>query len=128
MKQFTILGEVRPKKNSRIVNRKTGRTFPSKIYITWHNAAIEQLMIQRQGFQTTSRCKIYMKFYHGDYVKRDSDNGVSSVFDTLKDAGIIEDDNWMVIPKHFVENDYCKSSPRVEITIYEPNESVQLTF
>lgn len=125
MRTFIILGETPSKKNQRIINRRTGKSYPSKRYTEWHKSALEQLLRQKQGF-AVSRCKVYLKFYHGDYIKRDSDNGVSSIFDTLTDAGIFEDDNWMLVGKHFVDNDYDKSNPRCEITILKPDESMSI--
>lgn len=42
---------------------------------------------------------LYLEFTHGDRVRRDSDNGVSSILDLLVDCGILPDDNWMVVSK-----------------------------
>ena len=51
--------------------------------------------------------------------RRDSDNQLSSILDTLVDAGIIEDDNWKVIPVKLILDDYDKGNPRVELEIEE---------
>ncbi|MCQ2086446.1 MAG: RusA family crossover junction endodeoxyribonuclease [Bacilli bacterium] len=139
MKQFIIHGTVASKKNSKeitiryVKNPKTGRTSPkpfvrsSDRYMQWHDSAITELMYQKQGF-FIERGKIILKFYFGDRIRRDADNGVSSVFDTLTDAGIIPDDNWNVLFKHMVECDYDKSNPRVEVYIYSPDEKVVVEF
>lgn len=110
---ITLYGEVPSKKNSRI-NTRSGRSFPNKKYVEWHKRAISQL-----PFVSTIDVPVYIKlcFYHGDNRRRDSDNGVSSVFDTLVDAGVIPDDRWQIVRKHEVENYLDKDNPRVEITI-----------
>lgn len=82
-------------------------------------------MLQKRGY-SVERCKILFKFYHGDYLKRDSDNQVSSILDTLVDAEILKDDNWKFVSKFAVSNDYDKSNPRVEFTILQPDEKVTI--
>lgn len=117
---FEIKGEVPSKKNSRI-NTRSGRSFPNKKYVEWHKNAISQIPV------TETFCEpVYIKlcFYHGDNRRRDSDNGVSSVFDTLVDANVIPDDRWQIVKKHEVENDIDKENPRVEVTIMAYNDYV----
>ena len=58
-------------------------------------------------------------FYHGDMKRRDSDNQLSSVLDTLVDAGILEDDNWKIIPEKHIYDAYDKGAARVELEIEE---------
>ena len=43
MYNFTITGRTPSKKNSRVTNRKTGRSFPSRDYVKWHKNAEKQL-------------------------------------------------------------------------------------
>lgn len=121
--KLTLQGETPSKKNSRIFNTKTKRSFPNKRYMEWHNAVVSQLqllLLQKQ-IRTFSDCRIKMTvtFYHGDMKRRDSDNQLSSILDTLVDAGIIEDDNWKVIPVKLILDDYDKGNPRVELEIEE---------
>lgn len=127
MKHFTLYGETPSKKNSRVFNYKTKRLYTSARYNTWHDKAMGELLQQKQGF-TISECKIVMIFYHEDLIKRDADNAVNSIFDTLKDAGIIEDDNWKLIGKHYVENHLDRHNPRAEIYIYDPAEKITIKF
>ena len=127
MKEFVIHGNVISKKNSRVINFKLKRSFPSAAYTKWHEAAVAELLLQKQGF-TTEKCKIVMKFFYGDLVRRDIDNGTSSVFDTLVDAGILLDDNWKVVNKLMVESEYDKGNARCVIQIYEPSEVIEYYF
>lgn len=134
MKQFVILGEVASKKNNKEIAYKYlkgGKKIPflrcSDRYNKWHDSALEQLMLQRKGAYY-ERAKLIIKFYYGTLRDKDADNGTSSIFDTLVDAGILKDDNWKVAGRYFVDSDYDKSNPRVEINIYEPTEKLTIDF
>lgn len=131
MKEFVLHGNVPSKKNSkeiRIIYKKTPKgpkpipqVRSSDRYMAWHDSAVQEILFQKRGF-CTERCKMILNFYWGDNIRRDSDNGTSSIFDTLVDAGILPDDNWKVINRYQVFNDYDKSNPRCEIKIFDPNE------
>ena len=95
--------EVPSKKNSKIMNTKTHRMFPSERYRAWHEYAALMLC-------------------HGDNIRRDSDNGVSSIFDTLVDFKALEDDRWQIVRNHHVFNTYEKSNPWCKIFIFKPDE------
>ena len=112
-----IPGEVPAKKNSRVNDTRTGRSFPSKRYNAWNELAI----LYCRGKKAKEPVRIDLTFYHGDKRRRDSDNGTTSVFDTLVDAGVITDDRWAVIPHYSVSNLYDKNNPRVEIKITSIN-------
>ena len=109
--------ETPSKKNSRVVDRRTGRTFPNKRYTEWHKAAALYVRQQRAHPLDGGPFALYLEFTHGDRVRRDSDNGVSSILDLLVDCGIIPDDNWMVVSKINVSNLYDKGNPGVNISI-----------
>ena len=94
---FVILGETPAKKNSRIVNTKTGRSFPSKRYTQWHRDAMLQVYTQKQNAPIDKPCRIKLTFTHGDLRRRDSDNGSSSILDLLIDSGVLTDDNWQIV-------------------------------
>lgn len=121
MFRFVIQGEVVAKKNSRVTNTKTGRSFPSKRYTEWHNKACFELLRQKTGqyeaFPLSGPLAISFEFYHGDNRRRDSDNGVSSILDTLTDCGILTDDSWQIVRELEVKNFFKKNEPYVIITI-----------
>ena len=104
---FCLDGETPSKKNSRIT-LKSGKTIPNKKYRDWNKSSVrilkEQYAKQCAEIKTIEHCEIELIFVHADKRRRDSDNSVSSIFDTLKDAGIIVDDNWNVIPHYDVYN------------------------
>lgn len=110
--------ETPSKKNSRVVDRRTGRTFPNKIYTEWHRMAAIWLKATYDLPRLEKRpYSVYMGFCHGDRRRRDSDNGVSSIFDLLVDLHVLPDDCWEVVRKISVENIYDKGKPGVEISI-----------
>lgn len=134
--------ETRPEKNARIT-LKNGRTIPSKIFKEWHEAAYMMIKssvkecickptVNEKGKVVKGgHCYIILLFTHGDYIQRDADNGVSSIFDLLKSnakktmfpgVGQIYDDNWEIIKSHHVFNNYKKNTPSCEIRIYTPEE------
>lgn len=122
---YTIYGEVVPKKNSKQIffNKKTGRRFitSSERFKQWNETAM--LELRRQILPDTVRysednpCKITLVITHGDKRKRDPDNAENSIFDLLKEVGIIQDDNYMVIPIHTTKHSYCKNNAKVDILI-----------
>ena len=117
---FSILGETPAKKNSRIT-LSNGRTIPSKRYRAWHSAALFQLEQQwKDKGRTTFENEVHVNlhFFHEDNRRRDSDNGVSSIFDTLQDAGIISDDRWQIVKEFSVKNTKATEA-RCEIEIIE---------
>lgn len=119
--------ETPSKKNSRVVDRRTGRTFPNKRYTEWHKAAALYVRQQHAHPIDEGPFVIYMEFTHGDKIRRDSDNGVSSILDLLVDCGILPDDNWMVVSKINVSNLYDKGNPGVQISINPLTEAEKLS-
>lgn len=97
---FVLNGETPSKKNSRI-SLRNGKTIPSKQYKEWHKDAVFQLERQKMysdcHFPIDTGVYITLIFYHADNRRRDSDNGTSSIFDTLQDANILTDDRWQII-------------------------------
>ena len=122
--EITLSGEVPAKKNSR-VNTRSGRSFPSRRYVSWHERAALEATAQAAGRTVEKPCEISLTFVHGDLRRRDGDNGVSSVFDLLVDCGIIRDDNWRCVRAFSVRNFYQKSRPRCEISIREIGEEAE---
>ena len=117
---FTLRGEVPAKKNSRLT-LKSGKTIPSKNYQKWHKNALFQLIFQRNAQKIknplSAPLALHLSFTHGDLRRRDSDNGLSSVLDTLKDAGIIADDCWTICQNLSVTNRHEKGKSACEIVI-----------
>lgn len=112
--------ETPSKKNSRIVNRRTGRSFPSKNYTDWHRVASGYVMASRRP-ETALHGPLYVSlhFIHGTHRRCDSDNKVSSILDLLVDCGVLSDDSWDVVRSYSVANGYLKDSPSCTVEIYE---------
>ena len=119
--KITLQGETPSKKNGRVMNCKTKRSFPSQRYEKWHNAVVSQLhyllLTKKLVSFECMAVKMTITFWHGDKVRRDSDNQLSSILDTLVDAKILSDDNWKVIPEKHIYDKYEKGKARCEIEI-----------
>lgn len=110
--------ETPSKKNSRIVNRRTGRSFPSKVYSEWLVKARNHIALTCKDIERFSGpVSMTFRFYHGTMQKRDSDNQVSSILDLLVDMGIIEDDKWQIVMDFNVCNFYAKGNPSCTVEI-----------
>ena len=125
---ITLDGETPSKKNSRI-NTRSGRSFPNKRYQEWHSQAVGALLaliangkIGRIADGTAVR--LTATFFHGDLKRRDSDNQISSVLDTLVDAGILPDDSWKVVPEKHIYDRLEKGNARCVVDIEEIMEEV----
>lgn len=121
--RFELSGETPSKKNSRI-NTRSGRSFPNKRYTLWHNNAVQELISLKKNniivpIAEGKRISIILSFFHGDLKRRDSDNQCSSILDTLIDAGVIPDDNWKVVPRKIIIDEYDKGNPHCIIEIEE---------
>ena len=119
--------ETPSKKNSRVVDRRTGRTFPNKRYTEWHKAASLYVRQQHAHPLDGGPFALYLEFTHGDKIRRDSDNGVSSILDLLVDCGVLQDDNWMVVSKIVTTNLYDKGNPSVNISIIPLTDAEKLS-
>lgn len=105
--KIVIYGSTPSKKNSRI-NTRSGRSFPSSKYTAWHKHASLQLIGVRP-FVTTV---LTISFFVGDKRKFDLTNKAESIMDLLVDNGIIEDDNYSVIPTLILKyGGYEKNNP-----------------
>lgn len=113
---FVLPFETPSKKNSRVVDRRTGRSFPNKRFTDWHKAAL--LYLRTQGAKRMEGpVHIDFTFTHPTRRRCDSDNKVSSIMDLLVDAGVLPDDCWEVVPAYTVLNVYCKGEAKAEIYI-----------
>lgn len=96
------------KKNSRVTDRRSGRTFPNKRFTEWHRAAALWLRSHYRCERMEGPVEIRLTFIHPTLRRKDADNGTSSIFDLLVDVGILPDDCWTVVMEHSVRNRYEK--------------------
>ena len=118
---LTIEGETPSKKNSKIRTR-TGYMIPSAQHQKWHTDALLQLNSQlchmrKPPNMIDTPVAISLLFFHGDNVRRDSDNQASSIMDLLQDAKILADDRWQIVRILNIYNFYDKGKARCEIDI-----------
>jgi hypothetical protein len=96
---FVLTGRIPSKKNSRI-NTRSGRSFPSKDYSSWHDGAMLQLRLQLPAKHPLGpgpfRVQVDISF--PTLGRADLTNKAESVMDLLVDAGIIPDDSWTCVP------------------------------
>lgn len=121
--KLTLHGEPPSKKNSRI-NTRSGRSFPSKKFSQWHAGAVSEIRRQWEGAPLAGTLNIALVFLHKDKKRRDSDNQVSSILDTLVDAGVLQDDSWRIVRWISVTNiTDPERKGRCEITIMEGQDA-----
>ena len=114
---FKLIGETVSKKNSNKFNTRSKLMYKTKDYMAWYQGAVMQLRPQIKTKGIDYPVEISMKFIHGDKRKRDSDNGQTSILDLLVREGVIVDDNWFIVRRLVVNNDFEKDNPYCEITI-----------
>ena len=122
MIRFQILGETPSKKNSKIWTR-SGKLIPSKAHQVWKSDALIQINAQlalmgaeRPG-TIEEPVSITLTFYHGDQIRRDSDNQAASIMDLLQDAKVLADDRWQIVRILNIYNHYDKGNARSLIEI-----------
>ena len=118
MYSFVITGRIPSKKNSRVTNRKTGRSFPSRDYTKWHKNASEQL----ENFYNEEidfPVEVSYKFYMPDLRPTDISNKLESINDLLTDINFWKDDNWSIVRKFHASAELDRENPRVEIIVNE---------
>lgn len=110
--KIVLTGIVPSKKNSRI-NTRSGLSFPSKKYTAWHKDAVKQL----EGIKKIpSGTPLIFTYYNDSKRSGDLSNKWQSIEDTFTDCGIIEDDNWFILPDiHMKFGGIDKENPRAEI-------------
>lgn len=116
--KIIIYGETPSKKNSKqiIYVRGKPRIISSKNHASWHTQAIPQLY----GIKPVARQieAIQLIFYPSTKRLFDLTNKAESIMDLLVDAGIIEDDNYTILPKAILQIGTCdKLNPRCEIYV-----------
>ena len=121
--RIELKGETPSKKNSRI-NIRSGRSFPNQRYVKWHDMVVSELHFlimekQIEMIPEDIQISLTVTFVHGDQKRRDSDNQLSSILDTLVDANILPDDNWKIIPEKHIYDKYEKNNPHCVIEMKE---------
>lgn len=119
--KLTIEGETPSKKNSKL-RTSTGYMIPSKAHQKWHEDAMLQVRgqlarMEKRPHMIDTPVAISLLFFHGDNVRRDSDNQAASIMDLLQDAEILEDDRWQIVRILNIYNHYDKGHARCEIDI-----------
>lgn len=111
-------GPVPSKKNSRITNRRTGRSFPSERYVDWHKRSMRELS-SRRGWQVQGKEGVEVRIVFGlpDMRRRDLTNMAESIMDLLVDAGILADDNWRECPVVALRGELQKANPGAAIRL-----------
>lgn len=111
--KITLIGSTPSKKNSRI-NTRSGRSFPSSKYTAWHKDAMKQ--VAEQSIPKSGKIDLMkITFHAGDLRKFDLTNKAESIMDLLVDCGILEDDNYSIVPNLLLsfgglsrDNPYCE--------------------
>jgi Holliday junction resolvase RusA-like endonuclease len=119
--RYVFRGEVASKKNSKVLARVKGRPMllPSRKYQEWEKMARLAIIAEGRPAEPMKAARLSMVIYHGDMIKRDSNNATQGVQDVLVDMGVIQDDNWMVIGTPEVSHMVDVQDPRLEVTVEE---------
>ena len=119
--RYVFRGEVASKKNSKVLARVKGRPMllPSRKFQEWEKRARLAIMAEGRPADPLKAARLFMVIYHGDLIKRDSNNATQGVQDVLVDMGVLEDDNWMVIGTPEVVHMVDVEDPRLEVTVEE---------
>ena len=116
-------GVIPSKKNDRRqITLKTGRriNIPSARYVKWHKMVLPELLAKRPD-KPMEQVAINLEFVYPDKRRRDTDNGESSVMDTLIDAQIIKDDCWTIVPDKHVHGRLVREGEEPGCHIYISN-------
>ena len=116
---YVFRGEVASKKNSRVMALVNGRRLliPSRKYREWEKVAKQVIMASQRPERPLEAATLSMTIYHGDMVKRDSNNATQGVQDVLVEMGVLSDDNWMVIGTPTVQHRIDVTDPRLVVDV-----------
>lgn len=124
MADLFLDGETPSKKNSRI-NTKSGRSFPGKKFSGWHKRAVAELKRQWKGKPPADfPLVVSVCFFHSTRRRRDADNQLSSILDTLVDAGILLDDNSQIVRILSAENIFGCQESMAMIRVFPLEEKI----
>ncbi len=116
MNYIEIKGRIPSKKNSTWTIMVKGRAIrlPSQAYKEWNKDAKLQLTGKDK---IPNGSHLTLRFWFPDKRKTDLTNKAESIMDTLVDAGILEDDNYTIVPQlTLVYEMVSKDYPRCEIS------------
>lgn len=120
---ITILGQTPAQKNSKniFINKRTGKPFitSNSTVKSWQQEALWQLKVVKERYMGS--VKIDYMFYVKDNRKRDIDNMIATVNDSLQAADIIEGDHWQVLEIGSAKAKIDKENPRCEIIVTKLN-------
>lgn len=118
---YVFRGEVASKKNGKQLVHVKGRSvlLPSKQYRAWEKSVRAVISIYGRPPEPFAAARIVIRIFHGDAVKRDTNNATQGIQDVLVDMGVIADDNWMVIGSPEVSHFIDVGDPRMEVDVYE---------
>lgn len=122
------------KKGNQIVgfNSQTQTPFltSSRKFKEWHSQHLDVFKKWRDKIELENlvripivRAKLKIIFYFPNTIRRDLGNKAETIYDMLTDAGIIADDNFMVLNPITLLGYVKRDNPRTEVylTIMEPN-------
>lgn len=89
----------------------------------WQNSADVQLLQYRIKEPLQGKQELSIMFYVKDNRRRDLDNMLTTIQDSLVRAGILEDDSWKQLRIGLVDAELDKENPRAEITIKSIDEA-----
>lgn len=123
---ISFTGNIPSKKNSKQIVCRGSRPMllPSKSYTTWHTACCESLKMARIGAIRCIEVHLYDKLNKdGTEPKRlfDLTNKTESLFDLFVDVGMIEDDNYKIIPQVILSFGGYRDEQGAEVFIYLDN-------
>lgn len=123
-----LSGNIPPKKNNRrIFTSKYGKTIniPSSNYSDWHTGALYELKNASVGrLKLEVVHSIVITFYSALTSKQepskklfDLTNKAESIMDLLVDYGLIQDDNWSVVPDIHIKHGGARIESGCDIEI-----------
>ena len=121
MIKYELQAETPSKKNNRTFSSRSHTLLYSDRYKAWHEyVALKLKPVIKECIK--DKCYIVLIFCHENNRRRDSDNGVNSIFDALQDFKALEDDRWQIVRNHHVFNCMDKGNPWCKIFIFKPEE------
>lgn len=115
--EIVLTGSIPSKKNNRI-NRGDGKSFASKKFVQWQDAAISTVR-QHTRLRFMQPVSIEVIVYFGTDGRADLDNRLTSILDMLVEGAILPDDKWQIIPLIALQAEYRPRKPGAFIRITE---------